>query len=233
MGKGKEAYILGIDRLRWNTDGKGITTLVGFRGCPLHCAYCLNDICHSTKPERFRLFTPGQLYEEVRKDDIYFLESGGGITFGGGEPGLQADFIVNYRKICGERWNLTLETCLNFPEENLLKLIPVTDHFIIDIKDMDELRYRSYTRGDIRLMLSNLKVLADMGLQDRCTIRVPEIPEYNNQAGQRRSADKVSRLGFNEIELFTYQTREIKEDSHRLRGILIPHDKVRSLLKDI
>ena len=79
----KTADIFAIIRHRIPTDGDGVTTLVGLKGCPLACKYCLNPQCGTAKSERL---TADELYEKVRIDDLYFIATGGGITFGGGEP---------------------------------------------------------------------------------------------------------------------------------------------------
>ena len=83
---------IAINRHRLSTDGEGVTTLVGFHGCPLHCEYCLNPQCLQSDGV-WRRMTPGELYSEVEIDDLYFMATGGGICFGGGEPLLRSDFI--------------------------------------------------------------------------------------------------------------------------------------------
>ena len=69
------------------TDGKGITTLVAFMGCPLNCKYCLNPQCHepvygtdgTTLRKNIMMLAPQDLYELVKVDDLYFQATGGGI----------------------------------------------------------------------------------------------------------------------------------------------------------
>ena len=97
----KTAPVIGISRHRLLTDGEGVTTLVAFHGCPLRCKYCINSQCNAVDGIK-EILTPQQLYEKVKIDDIYFLVTGGGIMFGGGEPLLRYDFITEFRKICGE-----------------------------------------------------------------------------------------------------------------------------------
>ena len=84
--------LLGISRLRIGTDGDGITTLVAFHGCTLGCRYCLNPQCK--KPNaKVRKVTPEEVIEELKNDEIYFVATKGGVTFGGGEPFLNNLFI--------------------------------------------------------------------------------------------------------------------------------------------
>ena len=80
-----KAPIIGIERHRLTTDGQGVTTLVAFHGCPLHCRYCLNPQCLVPEGVKRRISTK-QLLDEVAVDDLYFQATGGGICFGGGEP---------------------------------------------------------------------------------------------------------------------------------------------------
>lgn len=93
--------IVSINRHRFLVDGEGVTTLVAFRRCPLYCKYCLNPQCNTPEGMKEVLF-PQQLYKKVKIDDIYFLVTGGGIMFGGGEPLLCSEFIKEFRKICGD-----------------------------------------------------------------------------------------------------------------------------------
>ena len=105
----KAAPLIGISRHRLSTDGEGVTTLVAFHGCPLRCKYCLNpQSLHSEGI--WKNYDCEQLYEEVRQDELYFLATHGGITFGGGEPCLQSDFIDEFRQLCGQEWQLSVET---------------------------------------------------------------------------------------------------------------------------
>ena len=86
--------LLSIARHRMGTDGAGITTLVAGAGCPLRCAFCINKkLLQETAPQNI---LASELLERVRADDLYFRATGGGITFGGGEALLHADFMVHY-----------------------------------------------------------------------------------------------------------------------------------------
>jgi pyruvate formate lyase activating enzyme len=79
-------------------DGPGVTTLVCFHGCPLRCRYCLNPFSFAPETKRTNM-SPRQLFDRVRLDELYFLSTGGGVTFGGGEPLLYPDFIQEFRTI--------------------------------------------------------------------------------------------------------------------------------------
>ena len=195
-----KAPIYSISRLRFGTDGKGITSLVAFMGCPLRCRHCINSWCHSD-PSLSRLMSPEDLFDELMIDNIYFQMTGGGVCFGGGEPPLYPEFIRQFRKECGSRWRITVETALTCPEDVILDMVPVIDKWIVDVKDLSEEIYERYTgrRNDIR---SKLKKLLDAGAET--TVRVPHIPGYNCDADVASTIGELRGMGFDDIDEFTY-----------------------------
>ena len=201
------AKVIGVARHRLATDGDGVTTLVAFHGSPLHCRYCLNPQSLGDG-DRFKEYTPESLYREVSIDELYFLATNGGVTFGGGEPCLRPDFIRHFRELCGESWQINIETSLNVPMDNIASLLPVVNTFIIDIKDLNPEIYRSYTRQDNSIVLANLRLVADSGRQEDCIIRIPLIPEFNTDADRYASRAALEQLGFTRFDLFTYQIRK-------------------------
>ena len=86
--------IMSVSRLRMATDGQGVSTLVAFFDCPLECKYCINNSCHDTNnvfsSAPRAVYKPKELLEVLKKDEIYYLMTGGGVVFGGGEPLLQS-----------------------------------------------------------------------------------------------------------------------------------------------
>lgn len=199
--------IIGISRHRLSTDGDGVTTLVAFHGCPLRCQYCLNPQSLADSGN-FKEYTPQSLYDEVRIDEIYFIATNGGVTFGGGEPCLHADFIREFSELCGASWQLNLETSLNVPSVNIETLLPVVNTMIIDIKDMNPDIYRSYTGQSNNLVIDNLRLIAKARRQSDSIIRMPLIRDYNTNANRKASRKELEVLGFNRFDLFTYQIRK-------------------------
>lgn len=192
-----------ILRHRLTTDGAGVITLVGSCGCPLHCRYCINaDSIRN--PEKATDYTPEMLYEKLKIDDLYFQATGGGVTFGGGEPLLYADFIHAFRKICPPAWRLNLETSLNIEESQLKKVLDDVDDYIVDIKDMNPEIYEKYTGSSSSLTLHNLDLIIKHGKQDRLRIRVPSIPDFNTQSDVQNSVRQLTQMGFQRIETFSY-----------------------------
>ncbi len=205
--KEQRAKIIGIARHRLSTDGDGVTTLVAFHGCPLRCRYCLNPQALGDSG-RFREYSPEELYSEVRIDELYFMATNGGMTFGGGEPCMRPEFIREFRELCGPAWKINLETSLNIPSANITELLPMVNTLIIDIKDMNPDIYRSYTGKSNAFVLDNLRLIADAGLQQDCIIRIPLIPDYNTDADRKESCKALEALGFTRFDLFTYQIRK-------------------------
>lgn len=199
------AKIFGIARHRLTVDGEGVTTLVTFNGCPLRCKYCLNKT--SWDMAKGRDYTPEALFEEVKIDQLYFLATHGGVTFGGGEPLLQKEFIREFRALCGNQWQIVAETCLNVPSEIVEEMNDVLDGFIVDIKDTNPYIYLDYTGKENALTLKNLEWILRHGDQKRIKVRVPHIPEYNTDEDVAKSVERVKAMGAVDIEEFTYVIR--------------------------
>lgn len=113
----KTCVLIGLSRHRIGVDGAGVTTLVAFHGCPLNCKYCLNP--QALSPERvWKRLSPEELFRSVSKDDLYFRATGGGVTFGGGEPLVSCKEILLFRNIYmnhGKKWKINIESSLNVP----------------------------------------------------------------------------------------------------------------------
>jgi len=205
----KTAEILMIDRLRMGTDGEGITTLVGFYGCPLQCKYCLNSHCHIYNPQAE--ITTEDLYNRVKIDQLYFKATGGGITFGGGEPLLNAHFIKEVMELGAKDWHTTLETSLNVPIEEWNYLIDYVDDYIVDVKDMNPSIYESYTGSDNAYVVRNLQELQRKGFSNRVLIRLPLIQGFNDEGDILRSCQKLKDMGFSKFDKFKYKVLQWKE----------------------
>ena len=197
------APLIGISRNRLSTDGFGVTTLAAFWGCPLACRYCLNP--QSLSKEAMTLhYTPEELYDEIKIDELYFLATCGGVTFGGGEPCLYPDFIAEFRNLCGEAWNITLETSLNVPQKNLEKLLPAVNNYIVDIKDFNNNIYQSYTGKNNFRTKKNLRWLVEQGKADKIHVRVPVIRHFNTEKDTKSTILTLNKMGLYNVEVFSY-----------------------------
>ena len=205
----KKIRVMGINRHRMYIDGQGINTLVALEGCPLKCKYCINkNLLAEGKVQEMSL---QELAEKVLIDYCYFMATGGGITFGGGEALLHSGQIKAFREVLPKDVPIKIETSLNVPMERLLELIDVVDEFIIDIKTMNPQIYKEYTGLDNSRLLENLEILCEKGLQDKCKIRIPNIPGFTLQADIDKAADSMERMGFRNVEVFDYIIRGEKE----------------------
>ncbi len=197
--------LIGISRLRMGTDGHGITTLVAFHGCLLRCKYCLNPTCLDPNAKTIAM-SPKDVVRVLRKDEMYYVATKGGVTFGGGEPLLKSRFIKEVLELGAKEWNVTLETSLNVPWEQVEILLPYIDEYIVDIKDMNPEIYKRYTGRDNELVKANLKKLVDKGFSDRILCRIPLIFNHNDFAAQEKSKKELGQMGLDKFELFKYKT---------------------------
>lgn len=199
------APIMGIDRLRFGTDGNGITSLVTFYGCPLKCRYCLNPQCHRNISDSM-YWQPEDVFSRIAVDELYYLTIGGGVTFGGGEPLLYSDFIIDVLSLGADKWNVTIETSLNVPYKQLNALLPYIKELIVDVKDVNPHIYKSYTHRDNDMVLENLRILASNDYVHHVLIRTPLIKGYNTNGDIERSKNILTSMGYSNFDVFEYKT---------------------------
>lgn len=195
--------IFGVSRHRLTTDGHGVTTLVTFHGCTLKCKYCLNPQCLESD-QNVPHYTPQSLFDEVKKDDLYFRATGGGITFGGGEPCLQADFILAFHSLCPSEWKIRIETALNVNPTIIESLAPIVNEWIVDIKSLNPVIFKSYTCYDIAQRNKSLNCLANLVPLDMVKLRIPIIPGYTTKAEAISDMKHLKAFGFARFDIFPY-----------------------------
>lgn len=230
------APIYGISRHRILRDGDGVITLVAFSGCPLKCKYCINPQSNTLESAKYNL-TAKELYHKVNVDNLYYLATNGGITFGGGEPLLYADYIRDFARICNERWNLNIETSLNVPLSEIKKIIPFIKEWIIDIKDVDPTVYGNYTSKTNEQVLENLRFLASSVEIEKVLIRTPRIPNYNTDDNVLITQEFLRGLGFIRFDELTYTQdveveRGLENDGVRGKVICEVLKKIRMLIAE-
>ena len=209
------APLIAINRHRLTTDGEGITTLVAFHGCSLRCKYCLNSQCLQSDGV-WQVLTPGELYAEVEIDDLYFMATGGGICFDGGEPLLQSSFIKAFADIMNPAWKLTIETALNVPLKDVERVAPLIHTWYVDVKDLNPDIYKAYTGKENASVIRNLTWLAENGYADKVIIRLPLIPEYNADSHRQVSEQALKNMGFHHFDHFTYTLAHLTSDIKQL-----------------
>ncbi len=207
--KNLQVPILAIARHRLEVDGQGVTTLVGFHGCTLRCKYCINAQC--LQPNGIhRIITPKELLDEVKIDNLYFIATGGGITFGGGEPALRSEFIEEFCQLAQQEWHITMETALNVERQHLERLLPYIHQYIIDIKDINPKIYERYTGMDNQRVIDNLKwLLSNNDLAQRIIVKLPLIKGYNTQEDVNKSRKYLTSLGITNFNELTYLCNQI------------------------
>ena len=200
--------MIGISRHRLAIDGEGVTTLVAFHGCPLRCKYCLNPQSLSKDTQCIER-TVEELIDEVRIDQLYFLATGGGITFGGGEPLLNSMFIKAFCEQCPKEWRISIESSLNVPRKNVEDVLPFVKEWIIDIKDMNPEIYKAYSGISNEHVIDNLRWIASEhpDLLASISIRLPHIPDYNTDDDRNKSQALLETLGYTKFDRFEYMIR--------------------------
>lgn len=152
-------------------DGPGIRTTVFLKGCNLKCPWCANPECISSEIQgEFGYdISLDKIEKEILKDKPFY-ETGGGVTFSGGEPLLQINNLESLLKsLKNKKINICFETALFVPEKYLKKAKKYSDEFIVDIKMVDSRNCKEVIGGQINQFLNNLKLL-DL---EKTTFRIP------------------------------------------------------------
>lgn len=198
-----------INRHRMYIDGQGINTLVGLYGCPLSCKYCINK--KILEIPKFKKITPIELVDKVLIDYCYFKATGGGVTFGGGESLLYSDAIKSFREVLPKDIPIKVETSLNVPSKHLRELLDAVEEYIIDIKTMNPEIYREYTGLNNQQVLENLTLLCSQNMQDKCKIRIPDIPGFTTQDDIDETVSIIKKMGFSRLDIFNYVIKDEEE----------------------
>ena len=194
--------IIALNRHRMRTDGDGVTTLVALSGCPLKCEYCINK--NELSNLEVKEVTESELLAKVIIDYCYFVATGGGITFGGGEPLLQSEMVLKFIDILPPDIKVNVETSLNCNNEFMGELITKVDSLIIDIKSLNKEVYEKYTKCNNDNTLKWLRFIVDNNLQHKCTVRIPNIPDYTTKVDIEETIKEIKDMGFSNIDTFNY-----------------------------
>jgi pyruvate formate lyase activating enzyme len=144
----------------------------------------LNGVCAAVCPTKAielsgTAMTVEEILAEIEKERVFFEQSGGGVTFSGGEPMLQTDFLVRLLDTCRERGiHTAVDTAGLVSTETLLEVAKRTDLFLYDLKLMDSDRHREWTGLPNRKILENLRRLAEMGA--KVMVRIPLVGGVND-----------------------------------------------------
>jgi len=220
-------------------DGPGIRTTVFLKGCPLACAWCHNPESQEREPVSVDIMkkvngknVPGkkvygeqmevnQLMEILLRDMHFYEESGGGVTFSGGEPMMQSDGLVQLLEACKMHGlHTTVDTSGYASWEQFERILNLTDLFLFDLKNMDPELHKEYTGVDNGPILYNADKWLEKG--SRLIFRIPVIPGINTSESElgemisflRERAEKMTEvhlLPYHRIAENKYRRLQMKE----------------------
>ena len=144
-----------------------------------HCGFC-GTVCPAEARDLVgKSMDVARVMEVVRKDVLFFDESGGGVTFSGGEPLMQPEFLLSLLEACGDlAIHRAVDTTGLAPVELMAEAADRTDLFLYDLKHMDPEKHRAFTGVSNERILDNLRLLSSRGADIR--IRIPLIPGINS-----------------------------------------------------
>lgn len=196
------------------------------------CGACAQVCPSGAKQFATKRYTPEDLLEVVQAEKIFFDESGGGVTFSGGECLTHAAFLEEACRLLHENGIRTaIDTCGAVPWPSVEQVLPHADLFLYDIKKVDPDLHKAYTGVDNRLILENLKRLSESGV--RLIIRVPLIPGYTDsredirQIGRflrdelRTQPERCELLPYNKLAASKYGEKTVWSD-HTLGEYPLP-----------
>ncbi|MBQ6534251.1 MAG: glycyl-radical enzyme activating protein [Opitutales bacterium] len=196
-------------------DGPGIRTVVFLKGCPLRCQWCHNPEGQSFEPQVLRgkngeetlcgeKISASALAEKILRDEKIFAMNGGGVTFTGGEPLAQADFLLEVLSLIVPRVHAAVETSAYAPAETFAKVARAANLILIDSKSLDPETHKKYTGVGNGQILENLKTLCS-GDTD-FIVRVPLIPGVNDSRENMRALSDFLRDAprLKRVELLRY-----------------------------
>lgn len=213
MIKGKISSIETLGTL----DGPGIRFVVFLQGCKLRCKYCHNPETWNTDGHTQEV-TPQQLVNQILKYKNYF-NSGGGVTFSGGEPLLQPEFLLECLKLCKEN---KIHTCLDTAGVGFgdyTEILKYTDLVILDIKAVEEDEYTFITGQPIKFFKEFLRQATEQNC--KFWLRQVIVPSINDDIEhiEKLKAFASTIPNVEKIELLPYKTIGV----HKYQSLNIPY----------
>ena len=197
-------------------DGPGIRTTVFFKGCPLRCQWCHNPEGQEFQPQwlekksgRFlsgKTLSSSDLAKELLRNEKIFSLNDGGVTFTGGEPLSQPDFLFETMQLLKGRVHLAIETSAFVATEVFIKAVELADFMLVDCKVIDSSIHKKYTGVDNAQILQNIKNLCKH--QTEFVVRIPLIADVNDSVKNMRSVAELLKGAKKllRVELLTYNT---------------------------
>ena len=207
-------------------DGPGIRTVVFFNGCKLRCIYCHNPEMWNKRENNY---TVDEIFEKIIKNKEYFGENGG-VTFSGGEPLLQNEFLINLcKKLKKENIHIALDTC-GVGIGNYEEILKYIDLIIFDIKHTNHDEYKKVTRIDTNEYEIFLKVANK--LNKKFWIRQVIVPGIMDNDEYLESLNKYIKTNFNinnieKIEFLPYH--KLGREKYIKLNILYPCENIEEM----
>ena len=210
-------------------DGPGIRFVLFLQGCPLRCKFCHNPDTWNMSEEKIKEEVI-ETFEKVRKYKGYFGKKGG-LTVTGGEPLLQADFVLELFKLCKEDGiNTVVDTSGYIFNEKVKEVLEYTDLVLLDIKAIDEKIYKDLTGVELENTLKFANYLKEKG--KKVWIRHVIVPEItDNDELLDRLAKYLSTLdNVEKVELLPYH--KLGEFKYKELGMKYALEGVEELSKE-
>lgn len=204
------------------------------------CGRCVDACTAGAREIIGRRMTVNEVMVEVEKDIIFYDQSGGGVTFSGGEPLMQPEFLLALLNQCqAKQIHKAVDTSC-YAEPKILEMVSEkTDLFLCDIKHMDSEIHERLTGVGNSLILDNIRRLSEAGKE--IIIRVPVIPGFNDDETNIEATGKfaASLQGVSRIDILPFNPGG-KEKSARLTGGVKPvqieapcEEKMKSIAKEL
>ena len=208
-------------------DGPGIRTVVFLNGCKLRCKYCHNPEMWKKKENNY---TPEELAKKIIRNKPYFKRNNGGVTFSGGEPLLQSEFIIEVCKILKkENIHIALDTA-GVGNGNYNEILSYIDLVILDIKHTTKEGYLNITSHTID---DSLEFIDDLNKSGKDVyIRQVIVPGIMDNIDYLKSLKEFIKKikNIKKIEFLPYHSMG-KEKYHKL-GIEYPYENLKDMDKD-
>lgn len=209
-------------------DGPGIRTIVFLSGCPLRCLFCHNPDMWKTDPADAT--TVDELIKKLKRYKPYYRETGG-VTFCGGEPLNQPEFLVEAMRACKEEGiNTVLDTSGFGRVDTFDEILEVTDLILYDIKGLEEKKYRDMTGVPIRVTQTFLDKAQEKKV--KIWIRVVIVPGFHDTYEYMDDlAEYIAPLdNIERIELLPYHTMGVNK--YKVINMEYPLEGVPAMNKD-
>ena len=207
-------------------DVPGVRFVVFMQGCPLRCAYCHNP--ETWSDEKKIQMTPSDLVKKILKYKPYFVDEGG-VTFSGGEPLHQPEFLLEALKECKRNG---IHTCLDTSGagENYDEILDYCDLIILDVKELDEEKYKKLTGQNMDWFKNFLKKCQEK--HKKMWLRQVIVPGYNDtEESVLKLKDFVSKLhNIEKVELLPYHS--MAKEKYKKLGIKYRLENVLDMNKE-